>query len=134
MRVYYMTSFEIAFNHIIPEQRMKVSRFPDLNDPFELAAHDFGNKYARTRLRSYIEVASKRLGLMCFSDNWKSPVMWSHYADKHMGICLGFDLCDGYLAPVQYVETRIKHSLENEALPHSSNQFINQMLYHKAVE
>lgn len=134
MRAYYMTSFDVASKHILPEQRIKVSRFPDLNDPFELAPHDFGDKMARLKLRAYMEEASKRFGLICFSDNWKSPVMWAHYANKHKGVCLGFDIHKDYLAPVQYVEARILHRLDKEALLISPHQFIDQMLYHKARE
>jgi len=35
-----------------------------------------------------------KLGLLCFSRNWHNPVLWSHYADKHRGICPGFDADD----------------------------------------
>jgi hypothetical protein len=30
--------------------------------------------------------------------------MWSHYADKHKGICLGFDVSDETTRPVEYVK------------------------------
>lgn len=133
LRVYYMTRGEVAFKHIIPEQRMKVSLFPDLNDPFELASHNIGSKGVRAKLRAYTAEASKRFGLICFSDNWKSPVMWAHYADKHKGVCLGFDINDDYLTPIQYLEGRTLHCFDKEA-PVNSEQFIDQMLYHKAQE
>lgn len=42
MRVYCMTSHEVAAEHILPERRMKVSLFADLNDPFELKPHALG--------------------------------------------------------------------------------------------
>lgn len=130
-----MTSNEIAFEHIIPEQRMKVSRFPDLNDPFELASHDLGNKSVREKARAYIAEASNRFGLICFSDNWKSPVMWAHYSHKHTGVCLGFDISDGYVTPIQYLEARALHHLDDKSSVDSHQfQFIDQMLYHKAQE
>jgi hypothetical protein len=46
-------------------------------------------------------------GIYCFSKYWQSILMWSHYADKHKGICVQFDfaqdsmLCK-YLAEVEY--------------------------------
>ena len=132
MRVYYMTSLEVALKHIISEQRMKVSRFQDLNDPFELTSHDIGDKNVRAKLRAFTAEADKRFGLICFSDNWKSPVMWAHYADKHNGVCLGFDISDGYLTPLQYVDARILHIFDKEVL--TNDQLIDQMLYHKATE
>ena len=30
-------------------------------------------------------------GTACFSKEWKSILMWSHYSDNHKGYCLGFD-------------------------------------------
>ena len=30
-------------------------------------------------------------GIYCFAGNAKSVLMWSHYADKHRGVCLQFD-------------------------------------------
>ena len=30
-------------------------------------------------------------GVCCFSKVWDSILMWSHYADRHQGICLGYD-------------------------------------------
>lgn len=112
---------------------MKVSRFPDLNDPFELASSDIGDKTSRLRLRAFIAEASSRFGLMCFSDNWKSPVMWAHYANKHTGVCLGFDINDAYLTQVRYLETRMLHEFGSESVT-SDIQFIDKMLYQKANE
>jgi len=31
------------------------------------------------------------MGLLSFSESWKSPVLWSDYAAGHKGICLGFE-------------------------------------------
>jgi len=132
MRVYYMTSIEVALKHILLEQRLKVSRFRDLNDPFELGCHDTGDRRARERSKAYIQTANEKFGLICFSDNWKSPVMWAHYANKHEGVCLGFDIHDDYLGYVQYIDSRllcpVGAKLENNI------KFIDEMLYHKAQE
>ncbi len=128
-----MTSSEIALQYVIPEQRMKVSRFADLNDPFELASNDIGDKAIRLKTQAYITEAQKRLGLLCFSDNWESPVMWAHYANKHTGVCLGFDISDAYLTPVRYLEARILHQFSSEFVA-DNIQFIDRMLYQKAKE
>jgi hypothetical protein len=39
--------------------------------------------------------------------------MWSHYADKHKGICLGFDIADEHLKPVDYVDSVVKFDNSN---------------------
>lgn len=112
---------------------MKVSRFSDLNDPFELSSSDVGHKDFRLKLQAFIREASSRFGLLCFSDNWKSPVMWAHYANKHSGVCLGFDINDAHLTSVRYLDARMLHRFSHESLEHSV-QFIDHMLYQKAQE
>ena len=32
------------------------------------------------------------VGVSCFTNNCESPLMWSHYADSHRGVCLAYDL------------------------------------------
>lgn len=132
MRVYYMTSIEIALKHIFFEQSMKVSRFRDLNDPFELGCHDAGDRVARQRSKAFAQTANDKFGLICFSANWRSPVMWAHYANKHEGVCLGFDVNDDYIGYVQYVDSRLLSPIEDGDA--NSIQFIDEILYHKAQE
>lgn len=38
---------------------------------------------------------NSRYGVTCFSILKDNIIMWSHYADSHKGICLGFDINDG---------------------------------------
>src|SRR5205085_1662172 len=44
---------------------------------------------------------------LCFSRYWDNPVQWSHYAAKHAGLCLGFDIPDECLGPVSYSRKRL---------------------------
>ena len=30
-------------------------------------------------------------GVVCFSETYKNPALWGHYADKFMGMCLGYE-------------------------------------------
>ncbi len=47
------------------------------------------------KITKYEEGAQKgldnELGISCFSETPKSILMWSHYAQKHTGICLAYD-------------------------------------------
>ena len=52
------------------------------------------------------EENEREYGLICFSENWTNPLLWSHYADKHRGICLGFDVNIRRLRKVTYVKER----------------------------
>lgn len=49
-----------------------------------------------------------RFGLLCFSEVWDSILLWSHYAEKHAGIVLGFDVSAdrSRFLPVDYVSLR----------------------------
>ena len=44
-------------------------------------------------------------GLLCFSKSWSNPVLWGHYAERHAGICMGFDVSEDHLREVIYEES-----------------------------
>lgn len=50
-------------------------------------------------------------GMLCFSGSWKNPLLWSHYANRHRGICLGFDVSGPVIEKIRYVEARTKLKL-----------------------
>lgn len=56
-----------------------------------------------------IDQASLMLGVLCFTSNCDNILMWSHYADNHKGVVIGFD--SSILAkqwfPVDYQDERI---------------------------
>jgi hypothetical protein len=48
-------------------------------------------------------------GVLSLAARWDNPLMWSHYADEHRGICIEFDTADHRcerLEPVAYGSTR----------------------------
>lgn len=49
---------------------------------------------------------AKQYGLLCFSLDWHNPLLWSHYADRHRGLALGFDVNERILKRVSYVKDR----------------------------
>ena len=40
--------------------------------------------------------------------------MWSHYGEKHNGICLGFDLLHSWTLPISYEAKRLLDAAEDE--------------------
>jgi hypothetical protein len=60
--------------------------------------------------------------LLCFSRRWHNPVLWSHYADRHQGICLGFGLNRNCLKSVTYVNERTP--LDRSPTPEAMRQFL----------
>ncbi|MQA37841.1 DUF2971 domain-containing protein [Rugamonas aquatica] len=106
MRVYYMTSYETATQYILPEHRMRLSRFDKLNDPFELHSVRVEGKRGRAELKDIIKDWHNQIGIICTGRHWKSPVMWAHYANSHSGVCLGFDVPDKVAHQVVYAPER----------------------------
>lgn len=72
-------------------RRLKVSEYTDMNDPFELRGFLVGDDSLQLAMQ---KVLPSQFGALCFSRTWSNPLLWSHYANKHKGICLGFDLPD----------------------------------------
>jgi hypothetical protein len=105
-RVYHLCEARYAIQNI-QKSRLKVATFADANDPFELSVFFSRDPAQRRRLREYVNDVAKRFGIVCFSEDWLDPALWSHYGDKHQGIALGFDVSEPHLLPVRYQPQRI---------------------------
>jgi Protein of unknown function (DUF2971) len=104
-RAYYFTSAKYAKDDIV-HGRLKVARISQLNDPFEFLSLNFRQLKERHIIDHFKDDYDKHTGLLCFSQNWTSPVLWTHYAEKHHGICLGFNIKADCLKEVNYIEKR----------------------------
>jgi hypothetical protein len=106
VRLYYFVAAQHAVDDIA-NRRLKVSRFFELNDPFELIGGEQSDKAFRKKMRGWAETINKQEGLLCFTKSWTNPLMWSHYGDRHRGMCLGFDVYDTIVKPVDYRPGRL---------------------------
>jgi len=129
IRVYHLTSAEFAISNI-GLGRMKVARFLDLNDPFELMALNLRERRTRKVVRDFKNAQDSHTGLLCFSANWTNPVLWSHYGVKHRGICLGFNLMRDRAQKVQYKDERILANLGEEGDPLTLDNELQDLLLH----
>jgi len=111
MRLYYLTAQKWA-RKVIEERRVKISLFDDLNDPFELLPHVLPSAKHRAVADILRQHLSRQRGVICFSTDWNSPVMWAHYGDKHYGLCLGFDVPDELVMQVSYEPGRLKFDMD----------------------
>lgn len=93
-------------------QEIKVSRFDDLNDPFELYGVNLANREHRRKFREFKRWASQRFGLLCFSRRWRNPLLWSHYGDRHKGVALEFEIHDDLVSEVTYSPYRLRMEIE----------------------
>lgn len=104
VRLYYYTTRAWGMKTLW-ERRLKISRYPEANDLFELLPFALDTR----RSRSFWADCLARLGtgahgVVCFSDAWNDPRMWSHYGQKQTGLCLGFDVLRAFARPVAYLE------------------------------
>ena len=87
--------------------RLKVSTLSDMNDPIEALGAFRRGKERRMALSASRKKLEKSVGFLCFSTSWQGPVLWSYYADKHRGVCLGFAVPDNVLQNVSYEDKPI---------------------------
>jgi hypothetical protein len=114
MRVYHFLSADHALDNI-RRHRIKIATFDALNDPFELWALSQPDKQIRAGLRGWKKTMSRRYGVLCFCCRWHNPLLWGHYADKHRGMVLGFDVRDELLRKIDYVKHRPRFNKVNDA-------------------
>lgn len=88
MRVYYLTGAQWALSNLAM-RRIKIARFAELNDPFELLSVDLADRDHRRTFRGWKEKINEDNGLICLSKSWHNPVLWGHYAEKHTGMASG---------------------------------------------
>lgn len=131
MRLYHFLSEHYGLDNI-RRRRLKIAQINELNDPFEFAAVNFGDKQLRDAFRKMKRETAEKRGVLCFSTKWANPVMWSHYADKHRGLCLGFDVADKAVGPVSYSGRRLAVELEQLKTPRQLPEaYVTKLLFTK---
>ena len=93
MRLHYFTTERFGLE-AIRDRRLKVARLDELNDPFEFLGLKL-NQNDRKKLSKWKNNLGNQIGLICMSEVWDHPLLWGHYANKHQGLCLGFDVPRG---------------------------------------
>ncbi len=106
-RAYHFLPAKWAID-VLSNRRLKISTFSDLNDPFEFLNCEMSNKDFKKAIDETRKEMYREVGVICFSKDWSNPLLWSHYADKHKGICLGFEFSDNEpkLSEVFYIRNK----------------------------
>lgn len=107
MRVYYFVESKWAVENL-SKRRLKICRFLDLNDPFELLGGGLDDKALRKKVKGWAGKLNEQFGLLCFSANWRNPLMWSHYGERHKGLCLGFEAQPDLFRSIAYKRRRLQ--------------------------
>ena len=129
IRVYHLTPTVHGISSI-SLRRLKVTRFSDANDPFELMALNTNEREIGRLVRGFKRSQNRALGLLCFCQNWTHPLLWSHYAGKHEGICLGFDVKRGKdVQEVCYEEKRLRMVKGKLSIPENMKEKLLRTKY-----
>jgi len=107
MRLFHYLSATHALSSL-RDQRLKIARISELNDPFEMLCADMRDTKARRALREVKDRISAKCGYLCFSRDWTNLLMWSHYADKHRGAVLEVEIAEDSAMPVDYQKSRVQ--------------------------
>ncbi len=70
------------------------------------------NKFLDDVIEKVKETRNNTL-ISCFSKRWNSILMWTHYGDKHKGICVEFDRPKNDFFDVIYSKNRCKFNIED---------------------
>jgi hypothetical protein len=104
-RAYHFLPANYAIDDL-SHRRLKIARIDELNDPFDLWAIAQPDPRLRLALKETKKEMDQRFGMLCFSKSWHNPLLWSHYAERHRGIALGFDISSDILRDIYYVSER----------------------------
>ena len=105
MLVYHFINARFGLE-ALKQRRLKIARIMELNDPFEFLGVDLSGREFRKVIKATKAELSKTTAILCFCKTWKHPILWGHYADKHKGICLGFEVPRSVLEKINYVDRR----------------------------
>jgi Protein of unknown function (DUF2971) len=124
--LYHLTSAEYAITDIV-FGRLKVARFSALNDPFELMARSALHTPIQRSL-DYKKQLDSKSGLLCFSEDWTNPVLWTHYGANHRGICLGFTVKEEFAKQITYQNDRLR---DEEIRGKTEKEILDLLVYTK---
>lgn len=66
-------------------------------------------RYLLRDITDYVDSRYRSYGVLSLAERWDCPLMWSHYADEHNGLCIGYATDDHrceQLGPVDYRSSR----------------------------
>lgn len=102
MRVFHFMQKKYALENI-RKSRLKIATLNDMNDPYEFhISFDGGTQKDAENIRNHYDPI---VGFLCFSRCLGNPVQWAHYADKHRGICMEFEIRDDCFLKVDYLKS-----------------------------
>ena len=108
----------------ISRNRLKISTFDTLNDPYEMlpvVANKDGAHATPLQIRQrFLLPLSTKAGFICLSAKITDPVLWAHYARRHTGMAFEFEFPanQGGITEVIYSKQRVKWQDEDIRAAH----------------
>jgi Protein of unknown function (DUF2971) len=83
---------------------------------------DEGNRDSETEAHYYMQLLASDIkgllysefgkkGVLSLAEQWNCPLMWSHYADQHRGLCIEYDTTDNECPKIMAVDYRRPRSI-----------------------
>ncbi len=106
IKLYYFTDEQYALDNL-RNGHLKVSRFDNVNDPFEFSPYALG-RVERKKWKLAIQDARNESGFISFTTDWANPTMWGHYGGRGKGLCYCFEVCETLVDKITYSPERLK--------------------------
>ena len=104
MKVFHFMEKKHALSNLI-HARLKVATLHSMNDSYEFYLNFYG--VDESHLQAFKAHFNNTVGFLCFSTNLNDPVQWAHYAENHRGICFEFEIPNGILNEISYLDNPI---------------------------
>jgi len=138
---------------------LKASRYGEFNDPFDLVLGSYGASLSKEESNAFYDAmpehysdptyyhetyldiqagARASVAIMCFTRKFRNILMWSHYANDHTSVCIGYDYnCEffhnkfscnysdnvGAIREIEYTNQRPKYILPSDLVNDTSEWF-----------
>lgn len=102
----------------------------------KINAYQKGKEYDSHKEYLYkLEKALTEIGVLCLSSSNDNMLMWSHYADKHKGFCLGFKIIGNAKEKVRHVDYDGKYiEIRIEDFADKLKEYIEDVIFNKASD
>jgi tetratricopeptide (TPR) repeat protein len=97
------------------------------NDPFDCLLYRFPHY---NKSKPFKQVMDK-IKLFCLSDTNDSILLWSHYANSHKGIAIGYKITEDYLSRNELIIEKVEYEENAVVLPEKFTDLINSNFFRK---
>ncbi len=107
------------------DRRLKISHITGLNDPFEYLNVITKTVAERNAMREFKDKLAATQGLISFSKSWNNPLLWTHYAEDHTGMALGFAVPNSVVRKMNYIRRKESINLEKAKDPKTKQKYLD---------